>query len=137
MGLQLLKDEENDTEILEYQLPSNYKIEEGNENESENIVESSDSEEKESDTSSITSESDDSDDIYEVEPPPLEEGDVRNPFNGEVDPVLSWVSNTWSETPRVAIQEIFTDFVGIGAKGGKGDAYWNTFLDTNNYRNLG
>ena len=137
MGLQLLKDEENDTEILEYQLPSNYKIEEGNENESENIVESSDSEEKESDTSSITSESDDSDDISEVEPPPLEEGDVRNPFNGEVDPVLSWLSNTWSETPRVVIQEMLTDFVGVGAQGGKGDAYWNSVLDPNNYRNIG
>ena len=137
MGLQLLKDEENDTEILEYQLPSNYKIEEGNENESENTVESSDSEEKESDTSSITSESDDFDDISEVEPPPLEEGDVRNPVTGEVDPVLSWLSNTWSETPRVVIQEMLTDFVGVGAQGGKGDAYWNSFLDPNNYRNIG
>ena len=68
---------------------------------------------------------------------PLEEGDVRNPFTGKVDPLLSWLSNAASEIPRITVQNILGDYLGLAAEGGKGDLYWNQFLDPNNFRNIG
>ena len=60
---------------------------------------------------------------------------------GALNAVKEWTANTATEAGRIIFQEIGADYLGVlsheGGGFGKGDMYWNQFLDPNNWRNSG
>ena len=63
-----------------------------------------------------------------------EETETKGAFNA----VKEWTGNTVTESNRIIFQEIGADYLGLlSHEGGfgKGDMYWNQFLDPNNWRN--
>ena len=133
-----VEEREEDDDILEWvapegELPTGFTWDGEEEGDTTTTVDTDVPQPVDTDTTTTT----DTTETTVVEPSTLEEGDVRNPFTGEVSPILSWISNAASEIPRIGVQNILADYTGLAAEGGKGDLYWNQFLDPNNWRNIG
>ena len=66
-----------------------------------------------------------------------EETETKGAFNATKE----WTANTTTEGGRIIFQEIGADYLGVlsheGGGFGKGDMYWNQFLDPNDWRNSG
>lgn len=65
-----------------------------------------------------------------------EETETKGAFNA----VKEWTANTFTESGRWWVQEFGADYTGLlSHEGGfgKGDHYWNQFLDPNDWRNSG